>query len=217
MSSSLFPRILLFTAGLYVMGLGVALSVAADLGTSPISCLPYVLSAATPFTMGMMTVVMNIIFVLLQIVILKRGFKIWHLLQLPGLFLFSFFIDLNNSLLTGLVPDIYAVQFPIMLLSCAVLAAGIALLLKADLIMMPGDALARAIAQVSGKRFGIIKVSFDVTLVAVAAVVSLVSLQEIVGIREGSLAAAVSVGFLVILFGKLLNRREQTNTRFRGR
>ena len=217
MSSSLFPRILLFTAGLYIMGLGVALSVAADLGTSPISCLPYVLSAATPLTMGMATFVLNIIFVLLQIIILKHGFKIWHLLQLPGLFLFSFFIDLNNFLLTGLVPDIYAVQFPVMLLSCVVLAAGIALLLKADLLMMPGDALARAIAQVSGKKFGIIKVAFDVTLVAVAAAVSLIFLQGIVGIREGSLAAALSVGFLAGFFRKLLSRREQTCTRLPGR
>ena len=39
-----FPikRILIFIAGLYCMGLGVALSVIASLGTSPISCFPYV-------------------------------------------------------------------------------------------------------------------------------------------------------------------------------
>ena len=217
MSSSLFPRILLCAAGLYIMAFGVSLSVAANLGTSPISCLPYVLSVVTQLSMGLMTFLMNIVLIILQMIILKRGFKVWQLLQLPGLLLFSFFIDLNNILLDGVVPDIYAVQLPVMLLSCVILAFGIALLLKADLIMMPGDALARAITRVSGKKFSIIKVCLDVTLVAAAAAVSLVFLQGIVGIREGSLAAAVCVGFLAGLFGKLLSRRGQTNTRFRGR
>ena len=164
-----------------------------------------------------MTFLMNIVLVILQMIILKRGFKVWYLLQLPGLLVFSLFIDLNNILLEGVVPDLYAVQLPVMLLSCVVLAFGIALLLKADLIMMPGDALARAITQVSGKKFGIIKVALDVTLVAVAAAVSLIFLQGIVGIREGSLAAALTVGFLAGFFRKLLSRREQTCTRLRGR
>ncbi|MDO5847067.1 MAG: DUF6198 family protein [Methanocorpusculum sp.] len=217
MSSSLFPRILLFGAGLYIMALGVSLSVAANLGTSPISCLPYVLSVVTSLSMGFMTFLMNIVLIILQMIILKRGFKVWYLLQLPGLLVFSLFIDLNNILLEGVVPDLYAVQLPVMLLSCVVLAFGIALLLKADLIMMPGDALARAITQVSGKKFGVIKVALDVTLVAVAAAISLIFLQGIVGIREGSLAAALSVGFLAGLFRKLLSRREQTYIRSRGR
>lgn len=189
------------------MGLGVALSVTADLGTSPISSLPFVLSVVTPLSMGLITFIMNMVFVFIQILILKKDFKKWYLLQIPGLFLFSAFIDLNNYLLSGAVMDAYWQQFMIMLLSCAVLAFGIFLLIKADFIMMPGDFLVRIISKVTKKNFGHVKVCFDCIIVAAAAIVSFASLQCIVGIREGSLAAAVLVGIMVNFFGKLFTRQ----------
>ncbi|HJJ39476.1 MAG TPA: DUF6198 family protein [Methanocorpusculum sp.] len=204
---SIPSRIFLFIFGLYIMGLGVALSVTADLGTSPISSLPFVLSVVTPLSMGLITFIMNMVFVLIQILILKKDFKKWYLLQIPGLFLFSAFIDLNNYLLSGAVMDAYWQQFMIMLLSCAVLAFGIFLLIKAYFIMMRGDFLVRIISKVTKKNFGHVKVCFDFIIVAAAAIVSFASLQCIVGIREGSLAAAVLVGLMVNFFGKLFTRQ----------
>lgn len=188
------------------MGLGVALSVAADLGTSPISSLPFVLSVVTPLSMGAITFIMNMVFVLLQILILKKDFKKWYVLQIPGLFLFSAFIDLNNYLLSGAFPDAYWQQFLIMLAGCVVLAFGIFLLIKADFVMMPGDFLVRIISKVTKKNFGHVKIGFDCIIVAAAAIVSFASLQCIVGIREGSLVAAVLVGFIVNFYGRLFTR-----------
>ena len=45
-------RYLILIMGLFIMAFGVALSTKADLGTSPISCFPYVLSLFLPFSMG---------------------------------------------------------------------------------------------------------------------------------------------------------------------
>lgn len=188
------------------MGLGVALSVAADLGTSPISSLPFVLSVVTPLSMGTITFIMNMVFVLLQILILKKDFKKWYVLQIPGLFLFSAFIDLNNYLLSGACIDAYWQQFLIMLAGCVVLAFGIFLLIKADFVMMPGDFLVRIISKVAKKNFGHVKIGFDCIIVAAAAIVSFASLQCIVGIREGSLVAAVLVGFIVNFYSRLFTR-----------
>lgn len=188
------------------MGLGVALSVAADLGTSPISSLPFVLSVVTPLSMGAITFIMNMVFLLLQILTLKKDFKKWYVLQIPGLFLFSAFIDLNNYLLSGACIDAYWQQFLIMLAGCVVLAFGIFLLIKADFVMMPGDFLVRIISKVAKKNFGHVKVGFDCIIVAAAAIVSFASLQCIVGIREGSLVAAVLVGFIVNFYGKVFTR-----------
>lgn len=198
------PKILFFIAGVYFMGLGVALSVTADLGTSPISSLPYVLGEITPFTMGVMTFAMNIVFILLQVLILRKQFKLWYLLQLPGLLLFSAAIDLNNYLLSGVVLDTYWIQFLIMLLGCVVLGFGIALLLKADIFTMPGDFLVKVISDKTGRNFGRLKVCFDVILVAIAVTVSFVFLHQIVGVREGSLVAALTVGLIVNFFRKYL-------------
>lgn len=199
------------------MGLGVALSVAADLGTSPISSLPFVLSVVTPLSMGAVTFIMNTVFVIIQILVLKKEFKKWYLLQIPGLFLFSAFIDLNNYLLSGALLDAYWQQFLLMLAGCVVLALGIFLLIKADFIMMPGDFLVRIISKVTKKNFGHVKVGFDCIIVAAAAIVSFASLQCIVGIREGSLVAAVLVGFIVNFYGKIFTHRGLKHTRLQDR
>lgn len=49
-------RYLLFLVGLFVNALGVSLVTKANLGTSPISSIPYVLSLNFPFTLGNFTI-----------------------------------------------------------------------------------------------------------------------------------------------------------------
>ena len=194
----MFPikRILIFIAGLYCMGLGVALSVIAALGTSPISCFPYVVSEIAPVSVGTVTFIMNFIFLLAQIAILKKDFK-WQILQLPALLVFSACIDMIIALFSWLPTDFYLMQIIWMILGCLILGTGIGLLLLADYVMMPADYLVRILASVVLKKdFGKVKVSFDITLVCIAAVTSLIFLHEIVGIREGSLIAALTVGII---------------------
>ena len=65
------------------MALGVACSIQADLGTSPVSSLPYVLSRITPLSVGTTTILVNSGLVLLQILILRRRYDPLQLLQLP--------------------------------------------------------------------------------------------------------------------------------------
>lgn len=194
-----FPvkRILIFLAGLYCMGLGVALSVIAALGTSPISCFPYVVSEILPVSVGTVTFIMNFVFLLAQIAILRKDFKIWQILQLPALLVFSVFIDGNIMLFSWLPTDTYLLQVLWMLAGCLILGIGIGLLLLANYVMMPADNLVKVLATVVLKKdFGKVKVAFDVTLVCIAAVTSLIFLHEIVGIREGSLIAALTVGII---------------------
>ena len=194
-----FPvkRILIFLAGLYCMGLGVALSVIAALGTSPISCFPYVVSEILPVSVGTVTFIMNFVFLLAQIAILRKDFKIWQILQLPALLVFSVFIDGNIILFSWLPTDTYLLQVLWMLAGCLILGIGIGLLLLANYVMMPADNLVKVLATVVLKKdFGKVKVAFDVTLVCIAAATSLIFLHEIVGIREGSLIAALTVGII---------------------
>ena len=50
---------ILLAIGLILMALGVALSIKADLGTSPISSLPYVTSLMSSLSVGTTTIIMN--------------------------------------------------------------------------------------------------------------------------------------------------------------
>ena len=69
----LLSGILLYTLGLSVLALGVAVSVQARLGVSPINSLPYVLSLLTPLNMGRWVTTVFILFILVQLVGISKN------------------------------------------------------------------------------------------------------------------------------------------------
>lgn len=69
-------RYIFFFIGLYIISFGIALSTKADLGVTPISSIPYVLSVALPLTMGQFTMITQACYIVIQIFLLKKNFKI---------------------------------------------------------------------------------------------------------------------------------------------
>ena len=97
-------RYLVFLVWLFISSLGVSLITKADLGTSPISAIPYVLSLHFPLTLGQFTVAFSLFLILLQLLMLRRRFKAEHLLQIP---ISVAFIDLTMVLLDFLEPLLF--------------------------------------------------------------------------------------------------------------
>ena len=201
---NLVRQCLLLTGGLALAGLGVALTTRAGLGTSPISSLPYVLTFFTPLTFGMATFAVNILFVLGQVALLGRGFPALQYAQLGVVLVFGVFIDLGMWVGGLWVPEAYWGRVAEVLAGSAVLAAGIALQIHADLLFNPGEGLVKALCRVTRARFAWTKMCFDVSLVASALLLSLLMLHAVRGLREGTVLAAFAVGlclrWLVPLF-----------------
>ena len=63
----------IYLISLFIISMGASLSIKADLGTSPLICLPYVSSLITHFSVGEVMFVFTVLFILIQ-VMLKRGF-----------------------------------------------------------------------------------------------------------------------------------------------
>lgn len=189
-------RVLLFLVGLFIMSIGVVLSVKADLGTSPVSCVPYVYSLRYAPTIGQFTMIINILLILLQMVILRRKYQWVQLVQLPVVLLFGVFIDICMSLMHGLAPVGYISKLFFCLLSCVVLAAGVFMEVKAKVTYLAGEGVAMAIAQVFKMEFGKSKVLVDSALVVIGIVSSLLLLHTVAGIREGTIIAALLVGIM---------------------
>jgi len=187
------------------MAFGVALSVKADLGISPISCIPYIYSIPFSLTMGETTIIFNALLILCQIIILRKNYKLFQLLQFPVIFIFGFFIDFTNYLASTMQVSSYWQQFILCLLSCIVLSIGVFLEIKANITYLPGEGVAMALSKTFNINFGKAKIGTDISLVLVGIVSSLLLFKSIVGIREGTIIAAVMVGFFV----KTLNKNIQ--------
>lgn len=67
----LTARYLFFIAGLFVNAFGISLIIKANLGSSPISSLPYTLSLNFPVTLGQFTLLLNAALIAGQIWLLK--------------------------------------------------------------------------------------------------------------------------------------------------
>ena len=194
---------LLFFLGIRIMSVGVAISVHAGLGTSPISTLPTALSFATGLTLGELTIVMNIVFVLLQILLLRRRFRPFSLLQIVVAVFFGLMCDVSLALTDGLDPSSYPQQWVLVVVGIVILALGVYLQVLPRRLYVPGEGIVAAITLVTERRFGTLKQGFDWTLVLLAAAASLWLLGELVGVREGTVFAASATGGLVKVFQRL--------------
>ena len=197
-------RYLVFLIGLFINSLGVSLITKADLGTSPISSIPYVLSLNFPFTLGQFTIAFSLLLILIQLVILRRNFKAEHLLQIPISILFGYFIDLTMVMLFFVNPQTYLSSVVYLLIGCVILGFGVYTEVLANVAMLPGESFVRAVSYTWKTEFGSTKVAFDVSLTVIAAVLSMIFAHRLDGVREGTIIAALLVGFIARLFGRCL-------------
>ena len=121
-------RFVLFIFCLFFMGIGVALTKHGELGVSPISSIPNVISLKFPvLSFGMWLTVFNCFLLLCQILILRRHFKLIQLLQIPLSFLFGYFTDFGLFMVQGIPNDNYLAQLALVVLGIVVLGFGISL------------------------------------------------------------------------------------------
>ena len=197
-------RYLIFLVGLFVNSLGVSLITKANLGTSPISSIPYVLSLNFPFTLGNFTIFFSMFLIVLQLIILRKNFKLEHILQIPVSIIFGYFIDLTMILFSWVNPEAYIMKIVYLLIGCLILGVGVYMEVLADVVMLPGESFVRAIVLTWKTNFGTTKICFDVSMSVIAAVLSFVFAGRLAGVREGTVIAALLVGFIARLIGKKL-------------
>ena len=197
-------RYLIFLVGLFVNSLGVSLITKANLGTSPISSIPYILSLNFPFTLGNFTIFFSIFLIVLQLIILRKNFKLEHILQIPVSIIFGYFIDLTMILFSWVNPEAYIMKIVYLLIGCLILGVGVYMEVLADVVMLPGESFVRAIVLTWKTNFGTTKICFDVSMSVIAAVLSFIFAGSLAGVREGTVIAALLVGFIARLIGKKL-------------
>lgn len=199
----LFYRYLFFLVGLFVNSFGVSFITKANLGTSPISSIPYTLSIGFPPTLGMFTLYFSILLIALQMAMLRKKFPKQYWLQLPVSVAFSYFIDVTMNLLQFFKPQGYIIQVLSLLAGCFILGIGVFMEMAANVVMLPGECFVNAISHTFHTDFGKTKVAFDSSMTLSAAVVGLFLYHRLAGVREGTVVAAVLVGMIA----RFLNRK----------
>jgi uncharacterized membrane protein YczE len=115
-------------------------------------------------------------------------------MQLPVALFFGFMTDFSVWMIGGITYDSYLTQWLLCIIGIVLVAIGVSMEVTANVVTLAGEGLVLAICKVVPIKFGNMKVAFDVTLVVMALVMGFVSKGELLGVREGTIAAAVLVG-----------------------
>lgn len=202
--SAAAKRGLTFCAGLLILCFGIVLNTKTGLGVASINTVPYSISTIEGISLGTATMLLYFVFIAAQCV-LRRHVTIKTLLQLPMSIIIGRIVDFfNDYVLTFRAAGLWD---GLLLLACAITltALGTTMVVQTDLVPAAPDGMVKAFGERMGWEFGRAKLVFDILMVSLAAVYSLLRAGRIVGIGIGTIAAVLFTGRLCALFGRLLS------------
>lgn len=203
--AQLAARLTIYCLGLLVLAFGIALSVNCNLGVSPVSSLPYVVSQIIGISLGTCTTIVYGTYVLIQMVLNGRKFQPALLLQLVFSTIFGYFVDGAKAVLGDFMLPGYLGQLAMLAVSIVLIGFSLVLYIDVKIAPMPAEGLVACIAEKLGKPFSTVKTLFDCTSVLVGAILCFVFLGRLTGIREGTVITAMLVGKMTGILRKYLS------------
>ena len=198
-------RLAIYCSGLLVLAFGIALSVNCNLGVSPVSSLPYVISQILNVSLGTCTTIVYGVYVLIQMALNGRKFQPALLLQLVFSTIFGYFVDAAKAILGDFILPTYFGQLAMLAMSIVLIAFSLVLYIDVQVAPMPAEGLVSCLAQKLGKPFSTIKTAFDCTSVLVGMVLCFLFLGRLAGIREGTVITALLVGKMTGIIRRFLS------------
>lgn len=211
---TLANRLVCYFVGLFIMTIGIALSVKSDLGVSPVSSIPYTLTVCWGIEMGKATILFHCVLIVIQVLILRKNFKLKSLLQLPVGIVFGYFTTFCNSLVEQMPStDNYFIRICMILISVVLVAIGIFMYLPADIMPLAGEGVMQAVADTIKIEFSKVKIAFDITMVVISLAVCLIVLHTLGSVGVGTAISAILVGVVLGQIKKLWSRRSNPSTK----
>ena len=197
---------LALTVAVLINSFAVALTVYAGLGISPVSSFPYAVSLVFPFfTLGTWTYLFQGVLVI-TLMVLRKRFVPSYLFSFVVGFFFGKLLDVFGAWLPCL-PYNWGWRVLYFLISCPVIALGIALSNRCKLPIIPTDLFARDLAEIIRKPYPKVKTTMDQTCVTVAIVLTVVGTGTLKGVGIGTIVAALTYGRLAGVVGNLIDKK----------
>lgn len=186
-------RFAMYAAGVIVLALGIVVQTASGLGVASLTCFATTLSLISGLTLGFWVSATYVSYIAVQALILRRDFN-------PRILLEAFF-----SVLVGAFTDVFTAMNPLhpvtlpaqvatMLLSLAITAFGVSLVVSMGVVPNAPDGLVQVISKRLGKRFGDVKVVFDSSHVIAALALSALVLHSLGGFGVTTVISALFLG-----------------------
>lgn len=187
------------------MTTGIALSVKANLGVSPVSSIPYTMTCIFGLEMGKGTILFHSFLVLLQIILLRKNFKLINLAQVLVGIVFGYFTTFCNWGVSQVFPKAitnYPLRILLLILSIIFIAWGLFFYVPANIMPLAGEGFISALSEITKIQFHKCKIIFDMSLVVISFACCMIFIHSIGSVGLGTLLAAFFVGFVLGFLNK---------------
>ena len=214
MKKSICRRTTAYTSGILVLTIGVGLTVKANLGVSPTTSIPYTITLITGIDMGKTTILFHIFLIAVQIILLRKNFKIRNFLQIPVAIIFGYFTDVSNRAVDMIpFPNTMPVRLMLNITGTFLIALGVSIYLPAEIMPIAVEGTIQIISDSLKFEFSYVKIAFDISLVIISLVVCSIALHSLGSIGIGTLISAILTGAFMKLI-KVIS--EKINIKFKG-
>jgi len=209
-------KLFVYIMGLFIVAVGTRLSVIASLGLGAGAAAANSLTAVVNigFDLGFYRMdslsawmfVISVLVIIAQVLILRKDFKIYNLLQLVFMFIFSTFITYVDPLVNWWQPSAYWVRYVQLLICLPLTGLGIFCVVITKIVPMPPEGLINAIMQKTGKgTVGSLRTAYDVSQLLLAIIIGWIAVgNPFYSVREGTVITALCTGIFVDIFSKLI-------------
>ena len=204
----MIKRFIVFVVGMNVLAIGIILNTKSLLGVGSINTLPYALANILSVSLGIMTTMVYLVFIIIQLILLKR-FDLQVIIQLPFSFIFGYLIDFYD-LFFSYEPTAFYMQIVILIIAIVLTALGAFLMVLGDIVLNPADGLVHTIGKVTNKDFGFVKNIADLVFIVLTVIICLVTKGYILGIGIGTVVSAIFIGRFVALYQNIYNHLQES-------
>ena len=204
----MIKRFIVFVVGMNVLAIGIILNTKSLLGVGSINTLPYALANILSVSLGTMTTMVYLVFIIIQLILLKK-FDLQVIIQLPFSFIFGYLIDFYD-LFFSYEPTAFYMQIVILIIAIVLTALGAFLMVLGDIVLNPADGLVHTIGKVTNKDFGFVKNIADLVFIVLTVVICLVTKGYILGIGIGTVVSAIFIGRFIALYQNIYNHLQES-------
>ena len=191
-----------------INSLGVVLMLHSGSGISAISSVPYAFSEVFPkLTLGTWTYNFQSLLIL-TLMVLRKKFIPEYLFSFVIGFFFGKMVDIHQAWVSQL-PYTIPLRVLYFVLSYLIICFGIALSNRCKMPIIPTDLFPRELADILKREYSKIKVPFDVICLFITGFMTFLCLGRIMGLGVGTVLAAFTMGKVIGMIGKEMDKKVQ--------
>jgi uncharacterized membrane protein YczE len=198
-------RIIMVSMAMIITAMGASLGIKIAIGVGAWDALSQSISMVLGVKVGTFSMILNISCVLVQIFLLKGGFKFNHLAQIGISILLGNIVNLMvYEIFAELAIDNYFISISLFILSVVICSLGIAMITAINLISFPLESCCMVLAKKINKNFGSIRQGVDIIAIIISLIITFI-FKNSMTVREGTIIAMLIFGPMLDFFVKLMS------------